>query len=159
MLFPLHNYFIIVLMSEPQGEPKWFTCPIQCRTISPIWDFTSDNRIILRNYQTCPFLLICLRLSVHFRFYLRNKPWKTCQVLIKPFPTRSGAHIQSFPSHPSKSGGGFNMCWVVIVLYLCSSVHQGKKISQFKATWEWRSMSLRQLLYNWPPLAFNFSSL
>jgi len=31
-------------------------------------------------------------------------------VLIKPFTARSGALIQSYPSHPSESGGELNMC-------------------------------------------------
>lgn len=126
VLLLLHNYFIVVLMSEPQGE-IWIVhmhCPA-CRCCTTC-GFASNNRVILYFRYTRPFIFILFSVwSIFwctFQILHKEQALNVLPVLIKTLPARSSALIQSYPSHPSESGGGFNMCWVVI-LYLCSSVH------------------------------------
>lgn len=72
----------------------------------------------------CPVWVL---LWCRFQILPKKQVLTLLPVIIKPFPAGSGALIRSYPAHPGESGGESNMCWVVILLYLCSPAHQGKK--------------------------------
>lgn len=116
VLLPLHNYFIMVLMSETIGKNLNGSYTLSCVLNVPPH---GASQVIIEQFSTFVkhafsllFFFFQFEVILWCIFQISPKPQALdiLPALIKPFPARSGALIQSYPSHPSESGGGFNMC-------------------------------------------------